>query len=132
MIMVVADASAIVAAMVEGSPRGVWASSALHGESIAGPEMLLAESSNVLRLLEQSGKVSRAEIAEAHRDLMRRDLQLHPFPPFAARVWELRHNLTAYDAWYVAVAESLDCPLVTLDRRLARSPGPACPILAPP
>ena len=130
--MVVADASAMVAAMVESSPRGDWASSELYGESIAGPEILLAESSNVLRLLEQSGKVSRAEIAEAHRELMRTDIKLHPFAPFAARVWELRHNLTAYDAWYVAVAESLDCPLVTLDERLARAPGPTCPILAPP
>ena len=130
--MVVADASAMVAMLTDTGPRGVWASERLADETLAGPEMLLAESSNVLRLLEQSGDVSRADIAEAHRDLMRRDLQLHPFAPFAARVWELRHNLTAYDAWYVAVAESLDCPLVTLDRRLARAPGPTCPILAPP
>ena len=130
--MVVADASAMVAMLIDTGHRGVWASERLVGETLAGPEMLLAESSNVLRLLEQSGKVSRAEIAEAHRDLMRRDLQLHPFAPFAARVWELRHNLTAYDAWYVAVAESLGCPLATLDGRLARAPGPICPILAPP
>ena len=107
--MVAADASAIVAAIAQSDQRGIWARAALRGESIAGPEMMLAESSNILRRFEQSGKISRAEIAEAHRDLMERDLQLHPFAPFAARVWELRYNLTAYDAWYVAVAESLDC-----------------------
>lgn len=63
---------------------------------------------------------------------MRTEIELHPFAPFAARVWELRHNLTAYDAWYVAVAESLGCPLVTLDGRLTRAPGPTCAVLASP
>ena len=52
--------------------------------------------------------------------------------PHAERVWALRHNLTAYDAWYVAVAEALDCPLATLDRRLSRASGPACEVLTPP
>ena len=59
------------------------------------------------------------------------DLRTHPFAPHAERVWALRHNLTAYDAWYVAVAEALDCPLATLDRRLSRASGPACEVLTP-
>ena len=130
--MVVADASAMVAALTNQGQRGDWAREALSGEAIAGPELLLAESSNLLRRLQLRGKVSDAAIDIAHNNLMRTEIQLHPFTPFAARVWELRHNLTAYDAWYVAVAESLDCPLVTLDERLARAPGPTCPILAPP
>jgi predicted nucleic acid-binding protein len=44
------------------------------------------------------------------------------------RIWQLRDNLTAYDATYVALAEALSCELVTADARLARAPGPACPI----
>lgn len=62
---------------------------------------------------------------------MRLDLQLFPFAPFAERVWALRHNLTCYDAWYVAVAEAMGCPLVTLDRRLSLAPGPTCRIVVP-
>ena len=57
---------------------------------------------------------------------------LFPFAPFAARIWALRNNLTCYDAWYVALAEALDCPLVTLDGRLARAAGPECRIVVPP
>ena len=52
--------------------------------------------------------------------------------PFADRVWALRNNLTSYDAWYVALAEVLDCPLVTIDRKLSRASGPRCEILVPP
>ena len=48
------------------------------------------------------------------------------------RVWALRDNLTGYDAWYVALAEALDCPIVTLDRRLSRANGPTCDIITPP
>ncbi len=59
-------------------------------------------------------------------------MELFPFAPFAERVWALRENLTSYDAWYVALAEALDCPLVTLDRRLSRASGPVCEIIAPP
>ena len=49
-----------------------------------------------------------------------------------SRVWALRGNLTCYDAWYVALAEALDCPLMTLDRRLGRASGPTCEIAVPP
>lgn len=58
--------------------------------------------------------------------------QLVPFTPFAERVWELRANVTSYDAWYVAVAEQFDLPLATLDRRLAKATGPRCRFLLPP
>ena len=63
---------------------------------------------------------------------MRLEIELAPYAPFAARVWEMRANLTCYDAWHVALAEALNCPLFTLDRKLARAVGPACEIIAPP
>ena len=56
---------------------------------------------------------------------------LLPYDSVAARVWELRHNVTPYDAWYVALAEGLDCELATLDGNLSRAPGPRCRFLTP-
>jgi len=99
---------------------------------LAAPELALVETSNVLRRLELSGSVSRLEATAAHRDLLRLKLDVYPFAPFADRVWELRSNLTSYDAWYVALAEALDWPLLTLDRRMSRANAPRCKVLVPP
>ena len=82
--------------------------------------------------MELSGQLSRAEAAIAHRDLLRLDMATFPFAPFAERVWALRGSVTSYDAWYVALAEALDCPLATLDRKLSRADGPLCDFLVPP
>jgi len=56
-------------------------------------------------------------------------LELFPFEPFAGRIWELRHTVTSYDAWYVALAEALKLPLATLDAALTRASGPNCKFL---
>ena len=82
--------------------------------------------------MELAGDLSQLEAAGAHENLMRLDLDLFPFAPFAGRVWELRRNLTCYDAWYVAMAEAFDYPLATLDQRLGRATGPRCQIILPP
>ena len=58
-------------------------------------------------------------------------MELFPFVPLAERIWALRGNLTIYDAWCVALAEALDCPLATLDRKLSRAQGPACEVITP-
>lgn len=91
----------------------------------------MAECSNILRRLERADKISGLEANSAHRDLLRLDVQLFPFAPFAGRVWELRSNLSSYDAWYVAMAEAFECPLATLDRRLGRASGPVCEVITP-
>ena len=129
---VVVDASVLVAALVDSGREGAWAESIIAAGSLAGPELALVEVSNILRRLERSGQISRLEATSAHGHLFRLDIELFPFAPFAERVWALRGNLTSYDAWYVAVAEALDCPLVTLDRRLDRATGPTCEVLIPP
>ena len=129
---IVVDASFLVAALVDSGRKGVWAESMMAESSLAGPELVLAEVSNILRRLERIREISRLEANSAQRDLLRLDLDLFPFAPFADRVWDLRNNLTSYDAWYVALAEALGCPLVTLDRKLNRATGPACEILTPP
>lgn len=67
----------------------------------------------------------------AHADLLDLTVELFPYALFADRVWDLRQNVTAYDAWHVALAEHLDAPLATLDRKLAHATGPRCTFVTP-
>ena len=127
----VLDASAIVAALVDSGREGQWAEFLVAQGSLTAPELAMAECSNILRRLERAGNISALEANSAHRDLLRLDVQLFPFAPFAGRVWELRSNLSSYDAWYVAMAEAFECPLATLDRRLGRANGPVCEVITP-
>lgn len=129
---VVIDSSTLVAALVDNRDDGQWSLTQLAREPLAAPQLLPAETSNILRRLELSGQISRLEATASHRELDRFDFELYPFAPFADRTWELRFNLTAYDAWYVALAESLGWPLVTLDRRMARASGTRCGFWVPP
>ena len=130
--MTAVDASVLVAALVDSGQEGRWAESAVAEGHLNAPELALVEASNVLRRLERSEQISRIEATGAHDDLLRLEIQMFPFAPFAEREWALRGGLASYDAWYVALAEGLDCPLVTLDRRLSRETGPICEIVSPP
>jgi len=98
----------------------------LAGGELVAPHLALVESANILRRLERSGKTTRFEATAALHELLRLDLDLMPFEPFAERVWELRGSVTSYDAWYIAIAKGLHQPLATLDRRLSRASGPTC------
>ncbi|MDE0066572.1 MAG: type II toxin-antitoxin system VapC family toxin [Acidimicrobiaceae bacterium] len=128
----VVDASVLVAALVDASPEGRWAESVASEGPLTAPELALVEATNILRRLELSGQVSPMETKAAQRDLLRLDIELCPFAPFSDRVWELRANLTSYDAWYVALAEAFDYPLLTLDRKLSKAGGTRCPVITPP
>ncbi len=128
----VVNASVLVAALVDTGPEGLWAESVVSEGPLAAPELALVEATNILRGLELSGQVSPMEAKAAHRDLLRMDIEFCPFAPFSDRVWELRANVTSYDAWYVALAEAFDYPLLTLDHRLSRARGPRCPVVTPP
>ena len=128
----VVDASVLVAALVDAGHEGLWAESAVAEGNLAAPELAMVETTNILRRLEHIGELSRLEATSALRDLLRLDLALFPFAPFGERVWALRSNLSSYDAWYVALAEALGCPLLTLDGRLSRATGPSCEIVIPP
>ena len=91
----------------------------------------MVECCNVLRRLEAAGKLPAIAAQLAFRDLNRLDVQLFPFEPFAERVWSLRNNLSAYDAWYVALAEALNAPLATRDRKLCGTSGVLCRFTTP-
>lgn len=128
---VVIDASVVVAALVRSDSVGTWADGVLAGEPLAAPHSMLVEVANVLRR-GVANKQLPAEVATmAHQDLLRLPVDLFGYEPFAERVWQLRHNVTAYDGWYVAVAEALDAPVATLDERLAAAQGPTCAFLTP-
>ena len=114
----VLDASVLVAALVDNSPHGLWAESVIESHYLIAPDLLLIEAMNGLRRLERSGRISRLEANVAQRDATRLAVELVPISPFAARIWELRHNLTSHDAAYVAIAEALGAPVGTLDARL--------------
>lgn len=125
------DASVVVAALVDSGPTGGWAVELLRSDILAAPHHMPGEVANVLRRVELAGAVSPDVAAMAHRDLVDLPVDLYPYEPFAGRVWELRGSLTAYDAWYVALAEAIGGPLATLDLRLATAPGPTCRMLTP-
>jgi len=69
--------------------------------------------------------------ALAQADLLSLRVELFAYEPFATRVWELRENVTTYDGWYVALAESLNAKLATLDLRLTKATGPRCAFVTP-
>jgi predicted nucleic acid-binding protein len=127
----VVDSSVLVAALVDTGPHGAWAETVIADGSLVAPELALVEATNIFRRLESAKLITTPEANAARNDLMQLELDLFPFEPFADRIWELRHNVTCYDAWYVALAESLQLPLATLDGRLAKATGVTCGFLRP-
>lgn len=127
----VLDASVLVAATSDPGPEGRWAERVVEARSLLAPHHVLVEATNILRRLEAATILAARDAEAARQDLLRLDLTLYPFEPFADRIWELRSNLTSYDAWYVALAEALEVPMATLDRRLARVPGTRCEFRVP-
>lgn len=129
--MLVVDASVLVVALADDGPDGDLVRQRLRGEALAAPELVDLEVALVLRKQLSAGAldVRRAELAL--KDLA--DLPLHraSHVPLLARCWELRDNLTVYDAAYVALAEVLDVTLLTAERRIGRAPGLACPVDVP-
>jgi predicted nucleic acid-binding protein len=128
----VVDASAVVVALVDEGPDGEWARATMERETLAAPAHLHVEVSSALRRAVLGGRIGRDVAALAHEELVGLRLTTFAFETLATRVWALHPTVTAYDAAYVALAEGLDVPLVTLDRRLARADGPACSFLLPP
>jgi predicted nucleic acid-binding protein len=126
--VIVVDASVLATALVDDRPHGDQARSRLLGESLVAPELIDLEVVSAIRSVLRRGLIDGRRAQLALTDLVALDAQRVPHRNLLPRVWELRDNLTPYDAVYVALAELIACTLVTADERLARSPGPRCPI----
>jgi predicted nucleic acid-binding protein len=129
--LVVVDASALVALLAGDDPDSRWAFETCFGADLAAPHLAPFEVASVLRRLERSRRMSGDQVAQAFADLLDLPVQLWSFEALAGRAWELRPNLTAYDATYVALAELTEAPLVTLDRHIASAPGIRCAVVHP-
>ena len=111
--------------------ESAWVADAIRGARLAAPTLALFEAANIVRRHELAGLVTTAHAHRGHSRLLSLPIDQWPFGLLAGRAWELRHNLTVYDASYVALAELIGGTLVTLDRAIAAVPGVRCGITAP-
>jgi len=127
----VCDSSALAALLIDSGPDGRWVTHTIDSGEITAPTLVTYETANIIRRHELSGQISPDQAAQAHADLLDLAIELWPYEILAARAWELRHNLSIYDATYVALAETTGLTLITLDKRLAKTSGTKCRIAAP-
>ena len=126
--MIVVDASAALSGLLNDGP----ARRSLATDQLHAPHLIDSEVASGLRRRVAARQVT-ADNGWAALDTWRRlGLTRYAGYPLLERVWQLRDNLSAYDAGYVALAESLGCPLVTADVRLSQAPGVRCPITVVP
>jgi len=128
---VVVDASVVVALLADVGENGAWASSQVTERRLAAPDHLHVEVSNSLRRLERHGRLSLGAAARAHARSLTLPVLLVPYALVSARAWALRSTLSSYDATYVALAERLEAPLLTLDGAIAKAPGVRCEVRSP-
>ncbi|WP_322762923.1 type II toxin-antitoxin system VapC family toxin [Frankia sp. Cr2] len=126
--MLVVDASVIITALGDDGPDGDRARDRLRGQQLTAPELIDLEVVSVLRRLRAGGHLDTRRAELALTDLIDLPLRREPHRRLLSRCWELRENLTSYDAAYVALAEVLGVAVLTTDKRLARAPGIRCPV----
>jgi predicted nucleic acid-binding protein len=124
----VVDASALLEVLLRTSGSVAVEARLFSGRTLHAPHLLDLEVAQVLRRYERAGVLNARRGREALDDLSAFAIERYPHHLFLPRVWDLRANVTAYDACYLALAEALDAPLVTCDRRLAGAPGHAAAV----
>jgi predicted nucleic acid-binding protein len=127
--LIVIDASVLANAIGDDGPDGRRARSEVRGASaVAAPDHVVVETVAVLRKWWLTGLISHRRFASAIDELASVSVLRYPTLRLMRRAFELRHNVTPYDAAYVALAEGLECDLLTGDARLGNTPGPRCVI----
>jgi len=127
--VIVVDASVVANALADDGADGSIARRRLTGAGdLAAPDLVDVETTAVLRKRWIAGDLSDQRFSDAIGDLEDLELTRYPTLPLARRAFELRSNLTAYDAVYVALAELLGCVLLTADQRLASTPTIGCAV----
>jgi len=112
-------------------PDGQWVTHTIRAVQIVASALVTYETANVIRRQVLAGQISPDQAVQAHADLLDLSIELWPYDLLAERAWQLRRNLSIYYASYVALAETTNLTLVTLDKPLAKAPGAKCPITAP-
>ena len=127
--MIVLDASAAVDWLLQ-TPAGLSIEKRIYSrnESLHAPHLLDLEVTQVLRRLLRQGVLSGRRADEAVRDLLDLRINRYPHLVFLSRIWQLSHNLSAYDASYIVLADQLGATLLTRDRRLAVAMGYAATV----
>jgi predicted nucleic acid-binding protein len=120
--VIVLDASAVLELLLR-TPTGDRLARRIVGEALAVPHLVDVEVTQVMRRYERARAISPSRARQVLQDLVDLDAARYPHDVLVARAWQLRANLTAYDAMYVALAEALRATLLTCDARLARAPG---------
>ncbi len=126
--MLVVDASVLAVALLDDATDGDLARARLHSEQLLAPALIDLEVVSVWRGLARGGHLDAKRARLALEDLRELPLQRIDHTRLVTRCWELRDNLTVYDAAYVALAEALGATLLTGDARLSKAPGPRCAI----
>lgn len=122
----VVDASAIVPALADAGPVGATCRRAMRSNKLIAPQGVDLEVISALRSMMFDGVIEGDVAQDAVDDLSRLRVTRVPTASLHQRIWNLRHNVSPYDAAFVALAESLRAPLLTLDARLSRADGPTC------
>jgi predicted nucleic acid-binding protein len=121
--MLVIDTSAILDAIAARQPAPGLTERLSDDGDLHAPHLIDIEILHALRRMRIRDEITAERAADARTDFAETALLRYPHEPLSDRIWELRHNLTAYDAAFVALAETLDAPLITCDSRLASSSG---------
>jgi predicted nucleic acid-binding protein len=122
----VVDASVLARVVADEGHEGDRARALLRPYRLAAPDYCVVEVLSVIRGRVLGGRLASAAAGTAMSDFAELRIDRFDAAALAARIWELRDNLTTYDAGYVALAEALGCPLITADARIARAPGVRC------
>jgi predicted nucleic acid-binding protein len=126
--VLVVDTSAVLAALAAPDADPKLIARLADDGDLHAPHLIDTEVLDALRRMTIGGAIGEDRAADVRRDFADLALVRYPHEPLSERVWELRHNLTAYDATFVALAEALGVPLVTCDARLASAPGHAASV----
>lgn len=126
--MLVTDASIWVRALLDEDVEGPVRARLRREAYVDAPALIDLEFLSALRGLLVTKRVSRTAAEESLERFLKAPIDRHSHAPLAWRAWELRANITPYDASYIALAELLGSALFTVDQRLARAPGIRCPI----
>lgn len=124
--MLVVDASVVAPLIADGGPDGEQFRRAARGQTLVAPDLLRVEVLSVIRRHLASEALNAQQANDAVDHLLALPIKLYPTTPLLRRCWELRSNITAYDACYVALAEILEVALLTADAKLANAPGTRC------